>query len=94
MILEFMESMESAVPLRKISMLDAIARAGKTSWQALSWILARQYPDEFSKRSIVKIETWETEIIELIRQETVTFAQVEASIGSEDARRLFEQSGK
>lgn len=92
--LDFMESMKKAIPFRKDILMKRIIIAGEENWQANAWMLERLHPDEYGKRTIVKIETWETEIIELIRQGTVTFDQVEAKLGTDTARRLFDRSGE
>lgn len=92
--LEFFESMKKAIPLYKLSLLEKLDQAGADSWQSYAWRLERGYPDEYGKRTIIKIETWETEIIDLIRQGTVTFTQVEDELGSDAAKKLFDRSGE
>ena len=92
--LDFMESMKKAIPFRKDILMQRIIIAGEENWQANAWMLERLHPDEYGKRTIVKIETWETEIIDLIRQGTVTFAQVEDELGSDAAKKLFDRSGE
>jgi hypothetical protein len=93
--LEFFEIVKKAVPYRKLTIIDGIEQAGQdpTRWQALAWLGERLYPEDFGKRTTVKIETWQSEVIGLIKDGTISFKQLVNEVGEHESRKLFERAG-
>lgn len=94
--LEFFETIDKAIPLRKTLLVERIRNAGKDprNWTANAWLLERLHPDEFGRKTRLEIKQidWREEVIELI-QHGVPFDLVVEKIGEDEARQLFERAG-
>ena len=89
---DFFNTLEKAVPMRKIELMKTIAAHSLTNWQAGAWLLERQYPDEFARRTKVEITDWRSDLIELIKQ-GLDFDVISAKIGREKTKELFIKAG-
>jgi hypothetical protein len=89
----FVDVISRAIPLRKLQLLDRIRKAGEEQWQANAWLLERQHPTEFGRKTQHKIVDWRDEVIDLIKSRTITFEVLEGDLGSDEAKRLFERAG-
>ena len=49
--------------------------------------------NEFGDRKTVKVEDWRTEVLQLIRDGVFNLEELEAEVGTEEARRLFDTAG-
>lgn len=90
---DFFNVINKAQPLRKMALMEQIAQAGKRSWQALAWLLERQYPEEFARKNKPEEDNWRPEVISLIKQ-GVEFDVIAESIGEEETRALFISAGE
>ncbi len=93
--LEFFETIDKAIPLRKALLVERIRDAGRDprNWTANAWLLERLHPDQFGRKTRLEIKQidWREEVIELI-QHGVPFDLVVEKIGEDEARRLFERA--
>jgi hypothetical protein len=88
----FLNAIKKSIPARKLMLIDDIKKSDQ--WQSKAWLLERLHPDEFGKKTTLKIETWQTEVLRLIEDNIITFNQLVNDIGEYDARQLFESAGK
>lgn len=88
----FNNAVKKAIPMRKLALINKIRLADE--WQSKAWLLERLHPEEFGKRTVVKIETWQTELIELVKDNVISYEQLTDELGEHDARELFKRAGK
>lgn len=94
--LNFFETIDKAIPLRKALLVSRIRDAGADprNWTANAWLLERMHPDEFGRKTRLDIKQidWRDEVIELIKQ-GVEFEIVADKVGENEAKQLFERAG-
>ena len=89
---DFYNALTKAIPHRKETLLMRIAAHGERSWQPLAWLLERQYPEDYAKKTKVEISDWRSELINLIKQ-GVDFDVIAEEFGEEEAKRLYVKAG-
>lgn len=62
-------------------------------WRAAVEYLKRRDPEHWSEKTNIKLETWETELVALLRAGKITPEQVTAELGMSLAERLFNAAG-
>lgn len=87
----FFHAIKKAIPIRKLTLIKKIRLADQ--WQSSAWLLERLHPDEFGKKTTIEMHTWQSEAIDLIRQNMITFEAVKNELGRTEAIRLFERAG-
>jgi len=88
---------ERARPLRKLLLLEQIRNAGLKQWQANAWLLERQYPGEFGRKTRIEVDDYRSKIVELIRDGTLGDREgqemIEGEFNEEDVEGLFKRAG-
>lgn len=92
---DFAQAIEQGKAIGEADLLATIKRASNRTWQAAAWILERSRPERWAlqKSKENAVEFWKKEILQLVKDKSVTFEDVVETVGEELAYELFDEAG-
>ncbi|MHA2062960.1 MAG: helix-turn-helix domain-containing protein [Candidatus Thorarchaeota archaeon] len=92
---DFYEAVESAKARGEVNLLKTIKTASQRTWQAAAWMLERSRPQRWAlhKAKDSAVQYWKKEILQLLKDKSITPDEVVNELGEDLAYELFDEAG-